>query len=104
VPGVDEPVPKTIGEARKSRYWEGFKQAIDSEMRQLEKNNTWEYVDRGKVPRGCNLVTGSVDVVVLFFKIQISFNLYTNDQRGKFSAKDNSVLYTFHKTRDNYLV
>ena len=56
VPGVGEAVPKTIGEARKSKYWLGFRKAIDSEMRQLEKNNTWEYVDRGKVPRGCNIL------------------------------------------------
>lgn len=55
-PGPDEPVPKTLGEAQKGRYWQGFAHAIEAEITQLEKNKTWEYVDRRDLPRNTNIL------------------------------------------------
>ena len=37
VPSSSEPPPKTLAEARKGLFWEGFEKAIHSEIKQLEK-------------------------------------------------------------------
>ena len=39
-PEPDDTPPRTLGEARKCTYWKGFEKAIESELTQLEKNNT----------------------------------------------------------------
>ena len=44
-PSADEPTPQTITAARHSKFWTGFAEAI-KELRDLDTNNTWTYVDR----------------------------------------------------------
>ena len=41
---------QTITAARHSKFWTGFAEAIKKEIRDLETNNTWTYVDRHNVP------------------------------------------------------
>jgi len=49
-------VPKTLGEARKSIFWDGFQGAIEVELKSLEENKTWEYINRNSLPRGTNIL------------------------------------------------
>ena len=49
-PGPNEPVPKTLGEAQKGKH------SIETELTQLEKNKTWEYVDKKDLPRNTNIL------------------------------------------------
>jgi hypothetical protein len=55
-PGPDEAPPTTLGHAKKGRFWPGYERAIEEEMGQLEKNGTWEYVDRSKLPYNLNIL------------------------------------------------
>ena len=55
-PTEDEKVPATIGQARKSVFWKGFEEAINTEITQLEKNNTWEYVCIKDIDRKHNIL------------------------------------------------
>jgi hypothetical protein len=61
-PTVLPPVPKdllppcTMSEARSSPWWGGFLQAIEAELTSLEKNSTWEYIDRKDLPVGANIL------------------------------------------------
>ena len=55
-PEPDDTPPRTLGEARKCTYWKGFEKAIESELTQLEKNNTWEYIDRNSLPPNTNIL------------------------------------------------
>ena len=50
-PEPDDTPPRTLAEARKCTFWKGFEKAIESELTQLEKNNTWEYIDRNSLPK-----------------------------------------------------
>ena len=56
VPGIDEPTPATLGEAKRGRYWKGYQEAIESELTQLEKNQTWTYVDKRELEKGTNIL------------------------------------------------
>ena len=56
MPPKGTPIPKTLGEARKSQWWDGFQAAIFTELDTLEKNATWEFVDRAELPRGTNIL------------------------------------------------
>jgi hypothetical protein len=55
-PGKDEKPPKTLGEAKKGKFWPGFEKAITEEITNLENNNTWTYVDRNELQRGSNIL------------------------------------------------
>jgi hypothetical protein len=55
-PPKGTPVPRTVGEAKKSEFWEGFKGAIERELETLEKNGTWELVERKSLPWGTNIL------------------------------------------------
>ena len=55
VPTPDDHPPKTLGEARKNDFWEGYKGAIQEEIKSLEENKTWELVDLNSLPRGTNI-------------------------------------------------
>ena len=48
--------PSTLGEARKSSWWPGFEKAIGDELEALEKNRTWEVINRSEVPPGRNIL------------------------------------------------
>ena len=50
--------PETLREARLSPWWAQYKAAMDVEMDGHKENSTWEVVDRGKMPRGTNLIRG----------------------------------------------
>ena len=39
-PQPDDEVPKTLGEAKKGKFWKGFEEAIETEMSNLKKNKT----------------------------------------------------------------
>ncbi|KAG7533289.1 Integrase catalytic core [Arabidopsis thaliana x Arabidopsis arenosa] len=41
---IDE--PRSVGEARRSKYWKKWEQAMIEEMRSLDKNETWEIVSK----------------------------------------------------------
>lgn len=43
--------PRTIAEARKSKEWPHWKNAIDDEMKSLEENHTWHLVQKSALPR-----------------------------------------------------
>ena len=53
-PGV--PPPKTLGEARKSAWWEGYRRAITEEITNLETLGCWEVIEITDVPRGTNIL------------------------------------------------
>ena len=55
-PGPEVQAPKTLAEARKGLYWKGFEKAIETEVGNLEKNSTWEYVNIKEIPRGTNIL------------------------------------------------
>ena len=55
-PEPDDTPPRTLGDARKCKFWNGFEKAIESELTQLEKNNTWEYIDRNSLPSNTNIL------------------------------------------------
>ena len=55
-PEPDDTPPRTLGDARKCKFWNGFEKAIESELTQLEKNNTWEYIDRNSLPPNTNIL------------------------------------------------
>ncbi|OWZ06851.1 Integrase, catalytic core protein [Phytophthora megakarya] len=46
--------PKTLGEAKRSQYWQQWKEAMDQELADLQANGTWELVE---TPKNANLVT-----------------------------------------------
>ena len=50
------PPPKTLGEAKKSAWWEGYRGAIDDELQNLEKLGCWEVVPLRSIPRGTNIL------------------------------------------------
>lgn len=43
-----DPDSPSIEDAKRGADWPNFIQAIDSERKSLEKNNTWELVDQPK--------------------------------------------------------
>ena len=49
-------VPENLGQARKSIFWKGFEEAINTEITQLEKNSTWEYINIKAIERGRNIL------------------------------------------------
>ena len=55
-PGPHENPPATLGTAKQCQYWKGYEEAIESELSQLEKNNTWSYVDRNSLPHHTNIL------------------------------------------------
>ena len=55
-PGPDDKPPGNLNKARKGPYWEGFERAIETEITQLEKNHTWEYVDIKSIEKGANIL------------------------------------------------
>jgi hypothetical protein len=59
-PPKGTPVPKTLGEAKKSPFWEGFNRAIFTELETLEKNGTWVFVERASLPRGTNILRSKI--------------------------------------------
>src|SRR5437016_2954526 len=56
IPTPDTPVPRTLKEAQKSAFWEGFRGAIETELNALEKNGTWEYVEERDISAGSNVL------------------------------------------------
>ena len=48
--------PKTLLQAKKSLFWEGFRGAIEEELNSLEKNTTWEYVDIQTLKKDTNIL------------------------------------------------
>ena len=72
VPSVGELPPTTLGEAKKSMYWQGYEKAIETEITNLEKNNTWEYIDIRSLERGTNVLRSK-----FVFDIK-------RDEKGKF--------------------
>ena len=48
--------PKTLGEAKKSLWWEGYRLAIEEEISNLEKLGCWERVNIRSIPRGTNIL------------------------------------------------
>ena len=46
------PPPKTLREAKMSKWWTEYKKAADVEMEGHEKNGTWILVPISSVPRG----------------------------------------------------
>ena len=56
VPPKGTPIPRTMGEAKKSPFWEGFHRAIYTELETLERNKTWEFVDIRSLPKGTNIL------------------------------------------------
>ena len=55
-PGPDDKPPENLNQAKRGPFWEGFERAIETEITQLEKNNTWEYVDIKDIERGANIL------------------------------------------------
>jgi len=55
-PTPETKVPKTLTEARQSRFWKGFEGAIRDELTSLEENKTWEYVPRTSLPKDTNIL------------------------------------------------
>lgn len=53
---IEIPPPKTLGDARKSAWWEGYRQAIHEEISNLEKLGCWEVVPLKDVPRHTNIL------------------------------------------------
>jgi len=53
---IDVPPPKTLGEARKSAWWEGYRRAITEEITNLEALGCWQVIPRDEVPRGANIM------------------------------------------------
>jgi hypothetical protein len=56
VPDSTTKAPRTLSEAKRSGFWAGYEKAIDTELTQLEKNNTWKYVDRKDIPSNSNIL------------------------------------------------
>jgi hypothetical protein len=50
------PPPRTLGEAKKSPWWEGYRRAIEEEISNLEKLGCWEVVNLKTIPRGTNIL------------------------------------------------
>jgi hypothetical protein len=50
------PPPKTLGDAKRSAWWEGYKGAIEEELGNLEKLGCWEVVHIKSIPRGTNIL------------------------------------------------
>ena len=55
-PSADVLPPKNLKEAQRSPYWSGFREAIEKEITQLEKNNTWEYIEKRDLPTNANIL------------------------------------------------
>ena len=55
-PSADVLPPKNLKEAQRSPYWSGFREAIEKEITQLEKNNTWEYIEKRDLPTNTNIL------------------------------------------------
>ena len=53
---VDVPPPKTLGEARKSAWWEGYRRAITEEITNLEALGCWQVIPLHEVPRSANIM------------------------------------------------
>ena len=45
-----------MGEAKDSKWWGGFKKAIDEELKTLEENKTWTMIERRELPYGTNIL------------------------------------------------
>jgi len=50
------PPPKTLGEARKSAWWDGYRRAITEEITNLEALRCWDVVPKGSVPWGTTIL------------------------------------------------
>ena len=53
-PGI--PPPKTLGEAKKSAWWDGYAAAIEEEVSNLVKLGCWEVISIKSIPRGTNIL------------------------------------------------
>src|SRR6185437_12439041 len=60
MPAPDEVPPKTIAQARKRPNWAGYERALEEEISQLEKNNTWTYIERDTLPPQTNILRSKV--------------------------------------------
>ena len=56
IPNPEDQAPASLKEARSSVFWGGFERAINDEITQLEKNNTWVYIDKKSLPKGTNIL------------------------------------------------
>ena len=45
------PEPRTISEAKNSKEWPFWKEAIDDEMKSLKENATWRLIQKSAVPK-----------------------------------------------------
>jgi hypothetical protein len=50
------PVPKTLGDAKKSAWWEGYRGAIEEEISNLERLGCWDVVSLKSIPYGTNIL------------------------------------------------
>ena len=48
--------PKTLGDAKKSAWWEGYESAIGEEIENLCRLECWESVTLKSIPRGTNIL------------------------------------------------
>jgi hypothetical protein len=55
-PSASTPVPKTLKEAKESGFWKGFEKAIETEVKAIEEQHTWEYVDWKDIPKNRNIL------------------------------------------------
>ena len=60
MPAPDEVPPKTIAQARKRPNWAGYERALQVEISQLEKNNTWTYIERDTLPPQTNILRSKI--------------------------------------------
>ncbi|KAL5543278.1 hypothetical protein UlMin_010988 [Ulmus minor] len=72
-------IPNSVQEALADKRWEA---AMDEEMKSLQKNETWEIVDRpaGKKPVGCRwiyIVKYQADGTIERFKARLVAKWYT---------------------------
>src|SRR6185437_15115084 len=49
-----------IAQARKRPNWAGYERALGEEISQLEKNNTWTYIERNTLPPQTNILRSKV--------------------------------------------